>query len=92
MPSTITTSTQNVGGMGGEFQRKHGPKFGILRRLAKCNVDFSVLTEVQCDQGNIKKVKLYEQMRPMLYSFFSWANGGAIVFSNPAYELINHSV
>jgi hypothetical protein len=38
MPPTITISTQNVGGMRGEFQRKHGPKFGILRRLAKPNI------------------------------------------------------
>jgi exonuclease III len=92
MPPTITISTQNVGGMRGEFQRKHGPKFGILRRLAKRNVDFCILTEVRCDQANIKKAKLHQQMKPALYSVSQQARGGVVVFSNPAYELINHSV
>jgi exonuclease III len=92
MPPVITISTQNVGGMRGEFQRKHGPKFGILRRLAKRNVDFCVLTEVRCDQNNIKTAKLHRQMKPSLYSVSSQARGGIVIFSNPSYELINHSV
>ncbi len=92
MPPVITISTQNVGGMRGEFQRKHGPKFGILRRLAKRSVDFCVLTEVRCDENNIKKAKLHRQMKPALYSVSPQARGGIVVFSDPSYELINHSV
>jgi hypothetical protein len=92
MPPSISISTQNVGGMRGEFQRKHGPKFGILRRLAKRKVDFCVLTEVRCDQQHIKKAKLTHQMKPSLYSVSPQARGGVVVFSNPDYELVNHSV
>ncbi len=68
MPPTITITTQNVGGRRGEFQSKHGPKFGILRRLAKRNKDFCVFTEVRCDKENIKKAKLHTQMKQSLYS------------------------
>jgi hypothetical protein len=42
-----------VGGMRGEYQRKHGPKFGIIMQLAKCNIGFRILREVRCDEGNI---------------------------------------
>jgi exonuclease III len=93
MPPSISISTQKVGGMRGEFQCKHGPKFGILRRLAKRRVDFCVLTEVRCEQENIKRAKLIHQMKPSLYSVSPQARGGGVaVFSNPSYELVNHSV
>jgi exonuclease III len=55
-------------------------------------VDFCVLTEVRCDESNIKKAKLHRGMEPALYSVSPQARGGIVVFSNPSYELINHSV
>jgi len=92
MPPQITISTQNVGGMRGEFQSKHGPKFGIIRRLAKRQLDFCVLTEVRCQEGNIKKAKIHRNMKPSLFSVSPDPRGGVVIFSNKEYELINHSV
>jgi exonuclease III len=89
---SLSFSTQNVGGMSGEFQRGHGPKFGIVRRLARRNLNFCVLTEVRCDPGNIKKSRIAKDMTPALYSVSQDPRGGVIVYSHPDYELLNHSV
>jgi exonuclease III len=91
MPPSFTIATQNVGGMRGEFQKKHGPKFGIIRQLAKRNLNFCVLTEVRCDLGNIKKSKV-SNMKPSLHSVSREPRGGVLVYSHPDFELINHSV
>jgi exonuclease III len=78
--------------MRGEFQKGHGPKFGIIRRLAKRSLSFCVLTEVRCDPGNIKKSCVAKGMKPALYSVSQEPRGGVIVYSHPDYELLNHSV
>lgn len=85
MPPLISIATQNVGGMRGEFQKKLGPKFDILKRLATRSLCFWVLTEVRCDPGNIRKSKITNSVSPQ-------AQGGVKVYSQPDYELINHSV
>jgi hypothetical protein len=92
MPSAVSIATQNVGGMRGEYQRGHGPKFGIIRRLTKRNLSFCILTEVRCDPGNIKKSRIAKTMQPALHSVSQNPRGGVIVYSHPDYELLNHSV
>jgi hypothetical protein len=92
MPPSLSISTQNVGGMRGEFQRGHGPKFGIIRQLARRSLSFCVLTEVRHDPGNIKKSRIAKDMKPALYSVSQDPRGGVIVYSHPDYELLNHSV
>jgi exonuclease III len=92
MPPSISISTQNVGGMRGEYQRGFGPKFGIIRRLAKRNLCFCILTEVRCDPGNIKKSRITKNMKPALHSVSQDPRGGVVVYSHPDYELLNHSV
>ncbi len=91
-PPSLSISTQNVGAMRGEFQKKHGPKFGIIRWLARRSLSFCVLTEVRCDPGNNKKSRIVKNMKPALYSVSQEPRGGVIVYSHPDYELLNHSV
>jgi hypothetical protein len=90
MPLPISIATQNVGGMRGEFQKRHGPKFGILKHLSPRNLSFCVLTEVKCDPGNVKKSRLSNNLKPLLSSIAPQARGGVIVYSHPDYELIQH--
>jgi hypothetical protein len=78
--------------MRGEFQKGHGPKLSIIRRLAKRSLSFCVLTEVRCDPGNIKKSHVARNMKLALYSVSKEPRGGVIVYSHPDYELLNHSV
>ncbi len=69
--------------MRGEFQKKHGPKFGIIRRLTRRNLIFCILTEVRCYTGNVKKSKIAKNMKPALYSISQDPRGGVIVYSHP---------
>jgi hypothetical protein len=87
--SSLNHFYPNVGGMRGEFQRRHGPKFGVLGAPQPKQTIFCVLTEVRFDTGN---VKLKHNPKPSLYSVSPQPHGGIIVFSHSDYELINHSV
>jgi hypothetical protein len=92
MPSTLFPPRMLVAWEGNEFQKKYWPQCGILRKLAKINLDFWVLTDVRCDPGNIKKSKLSRNMKPYLHSVSPLTSGGIIVYSHPDYELIYHTV
>ena len=90
-PPNFNISTQNVGGMRGEYQKKHGPKFGILRQFIPKDTDFCVLTEVRCDISTVRNSKIKWGLVPSLYSVHQQARGGVIVYSHPKYKLIEHS-
>jgi hypothetical protein len=83
MLPSLSISTQNVRGMRGEFQRKHAPKFGIIRRLTRRNLIICILMEVRCDPGNVKKSKIAKNMKPALYLISQDPRGGVIVYSHP---------
>jgi hypothetical protein len=78
--------------MRGEFQKKHGPKFGVIRQLTPIDTDFVILTEVRCDISTVKRSKIKWGLVPAMSSIHRQARGGVIVYSHPKYKLIDHSV
>jgi exonuclease III len=84
-------STQNVGGMRGEFQRRQGPKLAIVRKLVKANTDFLVLTEVRANIEHVQRTRIKRRLLPTVHSFHDEAQKGVVVYSNSKHRLIEGS-
>ena len=89
---TITISTQNCGGMRGEYHRKHGPKISTLRKLLSIkNTDFLVLTEVRAEEHKKKNIRLKWGLQESISSLHLEAKAGVILYSNGGHQLIEDS-
>ncbi len=89
---TITISTQNCGGMRGEYHRRHGPKISTLRKLlSNRNTDFLVLTEVRAEEHKRKNIRLKWGLQESISSLHLEAKAGVMLYSNGGYQLIEDS-
>jgi len=90
---TITISTQNCGGMRGEYHRRHGPKISTLRKLLSTkNTDFLVLTEVRAEEHKRKNIRLKWGLQESISSLHLEAKAGVILYSNGGHQLLEDSM
>jgi len=78
----LTIATQNVGGMRGEFQLKHGPKLSMIKKLITSATDFLILTEIRADHRAIMNTKLKFNLRPSHFSVSQHPRGGVLICAN----------
>jgi exonuclease III len=78
----LTIATQNVGGMRGEFQLKHGPKLSMIKKLITSTTDFLILTEIRADHRAIMNTKLIFNLRPSHFSVSQHPRGGVLICAN----------
>lgn len=87
----LTISTQNVGGMRGEFHSRYGPKTSMLRKLINQNTDFFIMTEVRAPPQLVNKVKMRKHLQPLQSSLHEEARAGVIVYSHRDHKIIPES-
>ncbi len=90
-PTPITLSTQNVGGMRGEFQLKTGPKLAMLRSLITPSTDFLILTETKADHRAIKNTKLRFDLRVSHFSASPHPRGGVVICAKEIHKKLEAS-
>jgi len=92
-PDNITISTQNCGGMRGEYHRRYGPKTSVLRKLlANRRTDFLVLTETRAEDTKKQNIRLKWGLQASISSLCPEAKAGVIVYATDEHKLIEDSV
>jgi hypothetical protein len=84
--SSIAISTQNVGGMRGEFQLKRGPKISMIRKLVTPYTDFLILTEIRADQRAIMNTRIKYGICPSHFSASQHPRGGVLICANQKHK------
>ena len=87
----LTVSTQNVGGMRGEYQRTRGPKTSMLHTLTSSRTDFLILTETRADVRALPQHKIRGGLVPTLHSLQQEARGGVVIYSKTDHTLLDNS-
>lgn len=88
----MRVSTQNVGGMRGEFRQGHGMKMATLRTLVDRQTDFLIITEVKARRQDIGKWKIKRDLEVTAHSLDAEARKGVVVYSNKAHALVEGSL
>ena len=92
-PDNITISTQNCGGMRGEYHRRYGPKTSVLRKiLTNRRTDFLVLTETRAEDSKKRNIRLKWGLQASISSLCPEAKAGVIVYATDEHKLIEDSV
>jgi len=91
LPPPINISTQNVGGMRGEFQAKSGPKLATIRTLITPSTDFLVLTETRADHRAILNTKMRFDIRPSHYTASVQPRAGVVICAREIHRKLDGS-